>query len=180
MDGNFTVKVVLARMTYRKGVLDRVRSLLLGTETDLVEIFTRACEHLPLLERIMDTDEHAHFLRIEKDDELIALAALTFDSDIEGPIPYRIDWRRDPAPVEVELWQNQIQECLDHSSYSDWERDPALQVANDLKLKLIYNLMHTRKMALPSSEVYPALYKVESRMGLNYARGIHITEDLGM
>ena len=180
MDGNFTVKVVLARMTYRTGVLDRVRTLLLGSETDLVEIFSRACEHLPLLERITDMDEHAHFLRIEESGHLIALAALTYDESIEGPVPYRVDWRRDPAPIEVELWQNQIQQCLDSSSQGNFEPDPELQVANDLKIKLIYNLMHTRTLALETDQVYRRLYQVESRMGLNYARGIHCTEDLGV
>lgn len=180
MDGNFTVKVVLARMTYRTGVLDRVRTLLLGSETDLVEIFARACEHLPLLERITDMDEHAHFLRIEESDHLIALAALTYDPTTEGAIPYRVDWRRAPAPIEVELWQNQIQTCLDYSSQGGFEQDPALQAANDLKIKLIYNLMHTRTLALQTDQVYRGLYQVESRMGLNYARGIHCAEDLGV
>lgn len=180
MEGKFTVKVVLARMTYRQGVLDRVRTLLLGSETTLIEIFSRACEQLPLLEGIMDVNEHAHFLRIEDDGKLIALAALTYDEGIDGNIPYRIDWRREPSIVEVELWQAQIGECLTHSSNGSWEQDTALQVANDLKIKLIYNLMHTRTLALPLDKVYKALYQVESRMGLNYARGQHITEDLGV
>lgn len=180
MEGKFTVKVVLARMTYRQGVLDRVRTLLLGSETTLIEIFSRACEQLPLLERIMDIGEHAHFLRIEESGRLIALAALTFDASIEGAIPYRVDWRREPADSEVDLWQEQINECLLHSSNGNWESDPALQVANDLKIKLIYNLMHTRTLALPLDKVYKALYQVESRMGLNYARGAHVTEDLGV
>lgn len=179
MEGNFTVKVVLARMAYQKGLIDRVRTLLLGSETSLIEIFARACEHLPLLERIADMDEHAHFLRIDNDGALIALAALMFDETIEGPAPYRVEWCRTPSDADVELWQRQIQDLLERSSQGMLETDDALKVDSDCKIKLIYNHMHTRSFALPLDKVYLELYKVESRMMLNYARGHHLLEDIG-
>jgi hypothetical protein len=184
MDRAFTLKVVLSRLTYVDAkdeyVLNRVRTLIMGRESALVDIFTRACELLLSLEQITDDDEYASYIRIEEDDKLIALAALTHDSSIQNAPPYQVLWCREPSEEDVRVWQRLIQQLLDKGTLSPLGNDGASGSSADLKLSLIYNLMHTREYALPTDEVYPALYIAESRMGLNYARGPHMSDDLGV
>lgn len=178
MARNLTLNAVLTRKAWNKGLADRVRTLILGHAEDLESIFTLAYEHLPLLERIVDIDEQVDFLRIEDSGSLIALARLELTGQ-PGPIPYRVHWLREPTSSDVDDWRNVIQQNLEVTSGTWPHHTEAEKEAAKLNIRLIHNLMETRSLALPSGEVYPALYAVESRMGLNYARGAHVTEDIG-
>lgn len=180
MDRQLTLKVVLYREHPRLSEIDRVRQLVLGHDTTLEGIFTRACESFQRIETITDDREYAEYLRIEENGALIALAMLIHINGDTSPFPYDVQWMREPDEATVAQWQESIQNLLDKSFAFDGKETTVQHESAKLKISLLYNLMHTREFAHPTRDIYPALYAVESRMGLQYARKAHIEEDFGL
>jgi hypothetical protein len=181
MDRPFTVSAVLFRLGSPSGDVDRVRSLVLGRADDLTEIFRAACQSLYRLESLTDNDEHAYCLRVEREGALVALAALTHEPLSTDQIPYRVEWLREPTEVDILQWQIVTQDLLDRSiGLKEYTSDAATKEALKLRIKLLHNRVDTRRYAMPTSMVYPALYAVEKEFGLQYAKGQHLLEAMGL
>lgn len=181
MDRPFAVSVVLFRLTSSEGDVDRVRTLVLGRADNLTDIFRSACQSLYRIESLTDDHEHAYCLRVERDSALIALATLTHDPLSTEAIPYRVEWLREPSEVDILQWQKMTQDLLDRSiGLKNYTVNADARESMKLRIRLLHNRMDTRHYAMPTSMVYPALYAVEKEFGLQYAKGQHLLEAMGL
>jgi hypothetical protein len=181
MDRPFAVSAVLFRLDSPKGDVDRVRTLVLGRADDLTEIFRAACQSLFKIRSLTDDHEFAYCLRVEREGALIALATLTHDPLSAEEIPYRVEWLREPSQVDILQWQKMTQDLLDRSiGLLNYTADADARASMKLRIRLLHNRVDTRHYAMPTSMVYPALYAVEKEFGLQYAKGQHLLEALGL
>jgi hypothetical protein len=181
MDRPFALSVVLFRLGSPSGDVDRVRTLVLGRADDLTDIFRAACQSLFKIESLTDDHEHAYCLRVEREGALVGLAALTYDSTSTDRIPYRVEWLREPSETDILQWQKMTQDLLDRSiGLKDYTSDADAKESLKLRIKLLHNRVDTRRYAMPTNMVYPALYAVEKEFGLQYAKAQHLLEDVGL
>jgi hypothetical protein len=150
--------------------------------TTLRDAFLFACITLKAAGSSQVETEELHFIRVEQDGELIALAEVDFLKATYNDGSQVVIWRRNPTEQDIAEWMSQMNDQI-YSAYcisdKDPKEDPSI-ASSRVMVRLTTHLLDTRSYALPLDQVYPTLYQAEAETGLQYARADHLQQDIGL